>query len=255
MKILCFTILTLTATLTNAAQLMLEPLYQAAGVEGTLMIQSLDGKQEYAHNAHDVTTGYIPASTFKIPNTLIALEKNIIRNADDPIPWDGVQRGYAPWNQDQTLASAFKVSCVWCYQRFARKIGPSTYPVYLQAFQYGNQKTGSDVTTFWLEGDLRISVRQQIAFLRKVYNQSLEMIQPRNYQVLKEIMLMEDNDSYRLWAKTGWQGKDGWYVGYLQDDAGVWLFAHHLHIASEADLPLRRELVMKAFRQLNIIAP
>ena len=59
--------------------------------------------------------GHIPASTFKIPNTLIALEEGVIKDQFEVIKWDGVVRQYAPWNADQTLATAFSRSCVWCY--------------------------------------------------------------------------------------------------------------------------------------------
>lgn len=242
----------LASTVVNTKQLALEDQYRAEGLQGTMLIQSLDGRTEFTYNMADLNAGYVPASTFKIPNTLIALEENVIQNVDDVIVWDGVERLYAPWNQDQTLKSAFKVSCVWCYQRFARQIGNQKYRNYLKLFHYGNQKTGSDVATFWLEGDLRMSVRQQIAFLRRVYEKSLP-VKPEHYQILKQIMLSEDSGSYRIWSKTGWQGKDGWYVGYLQRDSQVWLFAHHLDIESENALPLRRKLVMEAFRLMGVI--
>ena len=242
----------LASTAVNTKQLALEDQYRAGGLRGTMLIQSLDGRTEFIYNLADLSTGYVPASTFKIPNTLIALEENVIQDVDDVIVWDGVVRSYAPWNQDQTLKSAFKVSCVWCYQRFARQIGNQNYRNYLKLFHYGNQNTGVDIATFWLDGDLRISVRQQIAFLRRVYEKSLP-VRSEHYQVLEQIMLSEDKGSYRIWSKTGWQGKDGWYVGYLQNDSQVWLFAHHLDIVSENALPLRRKLVMEALRLMGVI--
>lgn len=227
-------------------------LYSAQGVEGTLLIESMTGDVQYTNNSAKAAQAHIPASTFKIPNTLIALEEGAIKDQFEIIKWDGIEREYAAWNVDQTLASAFARSCVWCYQRFAKQIGEDRYLYYLAAFDYANKKTGGDVTTFWLEGDLRISPREQINFLRKVYLQQLP-VSDRNLNILKEVMLVEQTPTYKLWAKTGWQGLDGWYVGYLEVGDEVWFFAHHMIINDQADLPLRRTLVMEALKLKGII--
>jgi len=71
-------------------------LYASAGIEGALLIESFDGNIEYKHNSSKVDQAYIPASTFKIPNTLIALEEGVIKNQFETIKWDGVEREYAP---------------------------------------------------------------------------------------------------------------------------------------------------------------
>jgi len=227
-------------------------LYKSYGIEGTLLIRSQGHEIEHRHNSKKVDLGYIPASTFKIPNTLIALEEGIIKDEFERIKWDGVKREYASWNKDQTLKSAFSISCVWCYQRFAQSIGDSKYREYLGKFDYGNHKTGQDVTTFWLEGNLRTSVRDQINFLKKVYAEDLPL-QKRSYSILKDIMLSEETETYKIWSKTGWAGKDGWYVGYLEIGNKVWFFANHIEIRSKSDLELRRKLTLEAFKILDII--
>ncbi len=227
-------------------------LYKAQDVEGVLMIVSLEGKEKYMHNAGEIDNAYIPASTFKIAHTLIALEEGIIKDQTVNIPWDGVQRTYAPWNKDQTLATAFAYSCVWCYQTFARHISHQQYRQYLQAFDYGNAKTGEQVTDFWLKGDLRISVSQQIAFLRKVYLEQLP-VKTSSLRVLKEIMLSEASTNYQIWSKTGWQGEHGWYVGYVQRENNVWLFAHYMKVQNQSDLPLRKSIAHEAFKLKGIL--
>jgi beta-lactamase class D len=112
-------------------------LYLAAGIEETLLIQLLDGCIEYQHNASKINESYILASTFKIPNTLIALEGGVIKDQFETIRWDGIKRQYKPWNENQTLATAFSRSCVWCYQRFSIKISDTKYKQYLRDFDYG----------------------------------------------------------------------------------------------------------------------
>lgn len=226
-------------------------LYTAEGIEGTLLIQSLDGRTEFIHNYEKVDQAYIPASTFKIANTLIALEEGVI-NQFETISWDGIKRSYAPWNEDQTLATAFSLSCVWCYQTFATEIGEVKYKQYLSSFNYGNGKTGEDVRTFWLEGDLRISVRDQVNFLRKVYAEELP-IKQENIEILKDIMLSEETADYKIWVKTGWQGLHGWYVGYIEVGNEVWFFANYIEIKTPADLIFRGQLVIDSLKLQGII--
>lgn len=227
-------------------------LYDSAGVTGSILIQSLDGEIEYSNNLRNVDERYVPASTFKIPHTLIALEEGAIKDQIEVILWDGVTRGYAPWNKDQTLATAFAHSCVWCYQGFTKQISDSTYKQYLRAFDYGNRETGSNTSHFWLDGDVRISVRDQVSFLRKVYRGEL-LVKPKSIAILKDIMQVEQTPSYSLWAKTGWQGSHGWYVGYVEAGDKVWLFAHHVDIKSRSELVYRQKITLDALKLKGII--
>lgn len=216
------------------------------------MIQSLDGSTEYAHNSSKRNQAYVPASTFKIANTLIALEAGVIKNQFETIQWDGVARGYAPWNQDQTLATAFARSCVWCYQRFAKAVGDTRYRKALVDFDYGNHKTGEDVSTFWLHGDLRTSVQEQVNFLRKIHLEKLP-VKRKNIQILKNIMFVEETPSYKLWAKSGLSGKHGWYVGYVESGGKVWLFANYIEIKSHVKLDLRKNLTIESLKLKGLI--
>ena len=59
-----------------------------------MVISSLDGKMSYVHNSSRSETRFVPASTFKIPNTLIALEEGAIKNEKEVIQWDGKDRGF-----------------------------------------------------------------------------------------------------------------------------------------------------------------
>jgi len=226
-------------------------IYSRAGIEGELLIESLDKETIYQYSSIPVEQTFIPASTFKVPNTLIALEESVIKDQFEVIHWDGVTRAYAPWNSDQTLATAFARSCVWCYQYMARLIGDEKYRHYLDKFSYGNEKTGTDIATFWLDGDLRISTSGQVEFLRKVYLESLP-VKKRNIEILKDIMLNDVTPHYKLWGKTGWEGQHGWYVGYLESNNRVWFFANYITIENQSDLLLRKKLVMDSLKLKGI---
>ena len=231
-------------------------LFENETIEGTMLIESLDGKERYVYNDARAQTPLLPASTFKIPNTLIALQEDVV-NADSLIMWDGVERSVRAWNQDQTLKSAFKSSCVWCYQLFARHIGFETYTNYLKKLHYGNEKTGSNVERFWLDGELRITAHEQIAFLKKLYSNDVPFRQ-EHIDLLKSIMIDEHGKGYVLRAKTGWAvPKDaehhGWYVGYVESSKGVYFFATNLIIDSFDELPLRKLMTIEALREKGIL--
>jgi len=244
-------ILLIISVSVHAEDNKVDSFYSLNAINGSILIESMDGKIKYQHNVDDKKS-FIPASTFKIPNTLIILEEGLIKDQSEVIQWDGKEREYAPWNKDQTLKSAFQLSCVWCYQRYARQVGDKKYHEYLQKFDYGNLLTGSDIARFWLDGELRISVREQINFLRKVYAEDLP-VEKRHIKTLKSIMLSEQTENYKIWSKTGWSGKDGWYVGYLITNNQTWFFANHIEIKSKSDLKFRKKLTMETFKILNII--
>lgn len=243
-------LLTLTSSV-YADEKKIADLYELNHINGSLQIESDNGKVIYQYNVNDGEQ-FVPASTFKIPNTLIILQEDLIKNQNEVIKWDGKKRAYAPWNQDQTLKSAFQVSCVWCYQRYALKVGDKKYRSYLRTFNYGNHLTGDDITRFWLDGELKVSVKDQINFMRKVYSEDLP-IHKEHIKTLKNIMLSEVHDAYQVWSKTGWSGKDGWYVGYLAINNQTWFFANHMEIREKSDLALRKKITMDAFRALNIV--
>ncbi|MCF2950141.1 hypothetical protein L0668_18665 [Paraglaciecola aquimarina] len=251
MKYLVLLVMWAFSTSIYAVDDEIESLYKANNINGSILIESIDSKVKYQYNINDKES-FIPASTFKIPNTLIILEEGLIKDQFEVIKWDGKEREYAPWNKDQTLKSAFQYSCVWCYQRYAKLIGDGKYHTYLRKFNYGNILTGDDVTRFWLDGELRISVKDQINFLRKVQAEELP-VQKEHIRTLKNIMLTDNQKHYKIWSKTGWSGKDGWYVGYLVTSNKTWFFANHIEINKKSDLGFRKELTIETFRVLDII--
>jgi beta-lactamase class D len=224
----------------------LESIFNDNNVEGTIVISSQDGKKTYIHNVKRAFTRLCPASTFKIVNSLIALETEVIKDENEVIRWDGQNRFLDEWNKDQNLKTAFKNSCIWVYQRFAEKIGTDQYKKYLKKLNYGNQTPGPILTTFWLaEGWLRITPFEQIEFLRKLVLKK-HPLQNRSYEILKKVMLQEETPDYKLYWKTGaatknWKGH-GWYIGYLETRGETWLFATNILINNQEDLRMREEI-------------
>lgn len=254
--ILCLVSLSLTIGTANAEDSQLAKLFNEPGVKGTMVISSLDGKTEYVHNQKRAEKRYLPASTFKIPNTLISLDEGAIADEKEIIKWDGKDKGWDRWNKDQSLETALPISCIWFYQELARRVGNTKYLSHLARLNYGNKMTGTELTTFWLVGDIKISPMEQIAFLKRLYKDELPY-RKTHLQILKTIMVVEQTPQYTIRAKTGWAARiehpHGWYVGYAESNGQVWFFALNIEIEKKSDAAYRKEIVMKALKLKGII--
>ena len=93
------------------------------------------------------------------------------------------------------MESAFKASCVWCFQEFAYRVGADKYPDYILKIAYGELHEPFDETTFWLDGSLQINALEQVSFLQKVYLRTLPF-NASSYDTLRIIMLAEKTPSY-----------------------------------------------------------
>lgn len=230
---------------------VLAGLFSQQGMKGTIVISSLHDRKTFIHNDLRANQRFSPASTFKILNTLISLEEKAISEKDDVLKWDGHIYDFPDWNHDQTLESAFKVSCVWCFQELTRRVGAKKYRNYLRKSTYGELREPFMETTFWLDGSLQISAIEQVNFLKKVYLRALPF-NAASYETLRQIMLVEKTSAYTIWAKTGWatrvKPQVGWYVGYVETPKDVWFFATNIEIRDEKDLPLRQKLTRAALQ-------
>lgn len=234
-----------------AQDVELENLFKKYQVEGSLVIESLNTKRIDIYDDKRADSFFSPASTFKIPNTLIALNEGVV-NKNSVIVWDKKVREFNSWNKNQTLKSAFKNSCVWCYKEFASKIGVEKYKNYLKELDYGNRKIGDDVTNFWLDESLKITAFGEIKFLKRLYANDLPFkIEDINF--LKDLMIDEKKEDYTIRAKTGWEGKYGWYVGYVETKEDVWFFALNIDTNSKDDLPKRKALTLEALKIKGVI--
>jgi beta-lactamase class D len=204
--------------------------------------------------------GFLPESTFKICNALIALETGV-SSPDERFEWDGTERGLngkpiAAWNKSQTLREAFRNSTIWIYQEIARRVGSERMAGMVATFDYGNGDiSGAPIDQFWLVSDsrLRISAVQQIDFLQRLWAGSLPA-KPAAMAMVREIMLIEREAGTALCGKTGWGRDHGWIVGVLETDGVPRAFALNLdHHGSDAFAPQRMAIVKRAARDLKLL--
>ena len=235
------------------------------GMEGTFVLLDMQTKVTQVHNLPRASRRFLPASTFKIPNSLIAMETNVVDGPKFMLPLDTAivtpaEWWPASWQTDQTLESAFQNSVYWFYQEIARRIGEESMNTYVRNFDYGNQDIGGGLDQFWLRGDIRISPFEQVNFLRRLYHNELG-VSKRSSRFIKEIMILEEHPSYSLSGKTGTAeltaSKElGWLVGYLERENEVYIYA--LNMEGERvweDWPpqKRKELVRDILKELEVI--
>jgi beta-lactamase class D len=172
-----------------------------------------------------------PCSTFKVLNSLIALETGVASGANFSIPWDGTHYPIEPWNHDQTLRSAFSVSCVWYFQVLAARIGLERYQQILPKVGYGNNDVSGGVTQFWLESSLTISPDEQVEFLWRLHARRLPF-SDKTVDTVLDIMTLSQTGQTIFRGKTGTAGgpvKDiatlGWFIGSVSAPSGDYFFA------------------------------
>ena len=201
------------------------------------------------------TKRFSPASTFKIPHTLFALDSGAVRDEFQRFRWDGVKRGFAGHNQDQNLRSAMRNSTLWVYAQFAKEIGESKARRYLTAIDYGNADPSTNRGDYWVDGRLEISALEQIQFLRKLFRNELPF-RVEHQRLVKDLMALEAGRNWILRAKTGWDGRIGWWVGWVEWPTGPVFFALNIDTPNRMDDLFKREAIARAvLRSIDALPP
>ncbi len=175
-----------------------------------------------------------PASTFKLPNTLIGAEVGLIDSPDTILTYD--PKRYPPaevripdWRQDQTVRKALEISAVPLYRLLAVKIGAARMQTHLDAIGYGNRSIAGGLDKFWLSGGLAISATEQLDFLTRLVAGTLP-VSARAQDILRAAMPVEKVGDATLYWKTGTGDLDdgrwvGWLVGWIDRPGGAHVYA------------------------------
>lgn len=236
--------------------------FDAEKLTGSFLLYDLKKNAYTAYRFDRCQRGFLPASTFKIANTLVGLETGILQDENTIMKWDSVKREIAAWNQDNTLRSAFQVSCVPCYRELARKIGLDQMQAFIAKARYGHMDIRADnLDGFWLTGKSRISQVEEIDFLRRVYSGDVPFSE-QSRTILKKVMLLTETPAYKLYGKTGWADATdgnpniGWFVGYVEKGDNAYFFATNVeHPAPIPDtfIPGRRRITERILAELGIM--
>jgi beta-lactamase class D len=232
---------------------------------GTIIIYNQNADTWTVYNQQRSNTRYTPFSTFKIPNSIIALETGVIKDTESVYKWDRSiyydKSFWMPdWDKPHNLRSGIKYSVVPLYRDLAAHIGKDKMQKYVNRFDYGNNNISSGIDNFWLNGSLKITAKEQVDFLYRFYNNKLE-ISKKTTEAVKDILIQEKTEDYTLSAKTGAgtiQAEPlktlGWYVGYLETKGNVYYFAMNIEGGSFDEILKPRAAITKAvLKELNIL--
>lgn len=202
---------------------------------------------------------FVPASTFKIPHALIALETRAVADENSKFEWDGQRRGVAAWDKSLSMADAIPASAVWVFQQIATKIGHPAEGDWVSKLEYGNKNVGAptNLKHFWLSGPLKISAVEQVRFLERLHSGNLPVARDHVIRTISLLQIEKNHDDSMIYGKTGAMlpiddegflksesqdllpvgtERTGWFVGWIErknDMGGPVFFALNLDL----DLP------------------
>ena len=231
-------------------------IFSNAGVRGTFVVYDVEADVYIGHDKSRAEHRFIPASTFKIANTLIGLATGAVASVDEALPYRGPVDPLVPaWKRDMGLRDAIALSNVPIYQELARRIGLERMRGQVQRLSYGNAQVGTVVDEFWLKGPLAISAVEQTRFLARLAQDALPL--PAEHQrSVREIVLLEQTGNRTLYGKTGWENAPGpgigWWVGWVDKDGRVYAFALNTDMHGTPDAGRRVELGKASLRTLGL---
>jgi beta-lactamase class D len=230
-----------------------------AGTAGTFVGYKVDDYLVIASDKNRSGEAKLPASTFKIPNSLIALETGVVGDPDkDVFKWDGVARSIEAWNRDHTMRSAIAASAVPVYQEIARRIGAERMQKYLDLFEYGNRDIGGGIDQFWLTGNLRIDPVQQVDFVDRLRRGVLP-VSKRSQDLVRDILPVTKVGDTVIRAKSGLLGAEvgkpslGWMVGWAEKGSAVTVFALNMDCVEPRHIADRMKITQQCLADIGAI--
>lgn len=250
-----------------AGTALMEGALRAEGIDpskSALIILRLEDERVWSSGGARIHERFTPASTSKIPHTLLAYETGAVTGPGERFTWDGQKRFLDSWNEDQDFATAFQRSTVWIYQIVVPRIGAEKLTAAFEAFDYGNAAIGGPelISRYWLEGPLAISAAEQAAFLSRLVRRTLPL-SAETYAAAIPVMELARGDGWTLYGKTGWKSIEGemdigWFVGWAEQTAGeapgTYVFALNMDMpGGMAEAPRRRAAVERALRSIGAV--
>jgi beta-lactamase class D len=237
----------------------------------TFVLHEVRSGRTLVCNAERAARRFIPASTYKVPHALIALETGVVRDEHAPFKWDGQKRGVAAWDKDTSLAQGIEASTVWVFQQVAAQVGHRRESVAVRRLGYGNMEVGTpaDLRHFWLVGPLEISAIEQVRFLTNLRAGRLRADRRNQARTAAMLRLRDCESGCTIFGKTGAvlpiddqgflkkpgtsflpQGRErtGWFVGWIERSeaaGGPVVFAHNLDLASSGAMSARTAVAYK----------
>lgn len=234
----------------------LQAVFEQAGVHGTFALLDVTAGTTTVVDRARAERQMVPASSFKIPHALVALETGAVKDEKEVIPYGGKPQPFPEWEKDMTLGEAIAASNAAVFQTIARRVGLKREKQWLNRLGYGNRQVGTVVDQFWLLGPLKISAAEQTRFLSRFARQQLPASK-RNQLLVKSMLKIEEKDGYALYAKSGWANAPGpgvgWWVGWVERGGRLHTFALNLDITKSEDAAKRATVARELLKRLNVL--
>lgn len=236
--------------------------------DGCFLISDLQtGKIVAEYNSSRCKKRFSPYSSFKIAAALMAFEKEILKDENQIIKWDGVKRGRDEINKDQTPLTFMSNSVKWVTEWIMPQVGNDNIKSFLNTFNYGNKDFSGGLKNAWVSSSLKISAHEQVKFLSNFWNNKLGLSDRSTDLTKKTIFIKKLGENSELYGKTGTgclighacldhpDKMMGWFVGVLKSEPHSYVFA-----GNASDLkpqgppagPRMRQTTIEILKEMNL---
>lgn len=204
----------------------LKTYFEQAQVEGCFTLMNNKTGKVTVYNLALDTLRTLPAETFDVASSLIGLETGRITDEKMVIETVSTDSGR---KASITLEEAFRSGGTPYFREVLRRTGKDTLQRWLDSLHYGNATLGEQPDSFWLNNALAISPDEQLGLMKRLYFDQLPF-QKRTHQIVRDLMVREENTQYTLAYKTG-KGLDkqnrsiGWITGWIEENKHPYFFA------------------------------
>ncbi|WP_214470681.1 class D beta-lactamase [Mesorhizobium sp. dw_380] len=222
-------------------------------VQCTLIADAASGKTLYQDGTCDQR--FSPASTFKVPLSLIGYDAGILSDEHTP-SWDYKPEFNAVKRDRKSVDPVIweRDSILWYSREITRRLGAENFAGYVSKFDYGNKDVsgnpGKDdgLTHSWVNSSLKITPVEQVDFLRKLLARKLP-VSAKAYEMTSAIIPTFQTGGWTVQGKTGSTSlandadkiRDkrslGWFVGWAKKDGRQIVFARLAVDGMRTDMP------------------
>ncbi|MER8371770.1 class D beta-lactamase [Mesorhizobium sp. M1406] len=222
-------------------------------VQCTVIADAASGKTLYRDGVCDQR--FSPASTFKVPLSLIGYDSGILGDEHTP-SWDYKPEFKAVKRDQKTVDPVIweRDSILWFSREITRRLGPQSFAGYVSKFDYGNADVSGNpgkndgLTQSWVNSSLKITPVEQVDFLRKLLTRKLP-VSAKAYDMTSAIVPTFQAGGWTVQGKTGStklandddKVRDkrslGWFIGWANKDGRQIVFARLVVDTNRTDMP------------------
>lgn len=227
-----------------------------SGYEGSFVLYELKSDTWNIYDMEQATLRTAPNSTYKIYDALFGLEEGVISPDDSFMAWNGTDYPFEAWNKNQDLLSAMQSSVNWYFEEIDKQIGSASIQDYIQKIGYGNENVNANLSSYWMQGTLKISPVEQVELLKMLHNNRFDFA-PENINAVKNSICLFSSENKNFYGKTGTgrvdgQDVNGWFIGYIETVDNTYFFATNIGADHNATGGNAAEITMSILSDMNI---